>query len=140
MSKQPNLTVVPDTPARVRTYTIGRSIKSYRVMLDQMMRLALQGKISWDDVSKAAASTKVSTELFMAERILKAQGGDEEATHEVGDVETEVGEAKTFRKQKVKVTSGINKRGDTVDQTEVIMEGSAGDGTLETDAQVETLR
>lgn len=133
------LSVVPSiTPAPV-TYSIGRSIKSYRVMLDGLIRQAVRGEISWDDVSKAAASVKPAVEMFMAERLLKAQGGDEEAQKEVLNPNTDAGEAKTFRKQKVKVTSGINKRGDTIDQTEVVMEGAAED-SLQLDAEVETLR
>ena len=120
-----------------------RSIRGYRRRLDSLTAQAMRGEIPWGDVRSAAAAIKAGAELMMSEHLLKhtSDGDTELGEHPLGDYGglTESQKAKLHKKKKVKVKSGVDKRGHKIDEVSVEVETSFDDDEALSKAQIETL-
>ena len=119
---------------------LGRSIRSYREFLNVLLRQAMLGQRSFDDVAKAAAAVKPAVEMFLAEKQLATlQAGDHEADHSEEVLDTPP-PALVFRRTKTVARTGLDKHGAVVDDKTVTIEGSAADAkAITADAEIETL-
>ena len=122
-------------------YALGRTVRSYRLLLDEVARKCWRGELPWDAYAKAAAGTKVSVEMLLSERTLASMGGDHEA--EVADPATlagDLGAGREHRKVKVTARTGVDKHGAVVDDKTVAIEGNALDAdAIEGAAEAATL-
>ena len=120
-----------------------RSVRGYRVRLDALTAQAMRGEIPWGDVRSAAAAIKASAEMLMTEHLLAhTAGGDREAEdHPLGDTGGLDGDQKAVvhKRKKVKVKTGIDKRGNRIDEKSVEVETSAEDTSALSDAEIESL-
>ena len=132
-------------PDRTKTVTGERmrSVRGYRRRLDALTAQAMRGEIPWGDVRSAAAAIRVGAEMLMAEQLLAhTAGGDREVEdHPLGDAGGLEGPQKAVvhKKKKIKVKSGIDKRGNRIDEKSVEVETHAGDDSALSDAEIETL-
>ena len=124
------------------TYRI-TSTRGYRRLLDRVMREAMLGKRSTEDVARMAAACKVAAELFMSEKVLARAGEDQEPKREDGDRDGSFkpvpGAVRVFRRKKVVVKTGLDKAGARIDDKTVSIETSADDADSEVDAEIESL-
>lgn len=129
------------TKAQKISYALGRSVRSYRQLLDDVARACVAGKLPWDAYAKAAAGTKVSVEMLLSERTLASMGGDHEA--DVSDpaiLRDDVGPLVEHRRVKVTARTGVDKHGAVVDDKTVAIEGNALDAdSIEGEAEAATL-
>ncbi len=120
-----------------------RSVRGYRRRLDSLTAQAMRGEIPWGDVRSAAAAIKAGAEMLMSEQLLKhtADGDTEVEDHPLGDYGGLEGtqKAQVHKKKKVKVKSGVDKRGNKIDEVSVEVETSFDDDEALAKAQVETL-
>lgn len=120
-----------------------RSVRGYRRRLDSLTAQAMRGEIPWGDVRSAAAAIKAGAEMLMAEQLLShSAGGDQEIKdHDLGDDGGLEGAQKAVvhRKKKIKVKSGVDKRGNRIDEKSVEVETSFDDDDALSKAEIETL-
>ena len=132
-------------PDRTKTVTGERmrSVRGYRRRLDALTAQAMKGQISWGDVRAAAAAIKAGAEMLMAEQLLShSAGGDREVEdHPLGEAGGLEGDQRAvgYRKKKIKVKSGIDKRGNRIDEKSVEVETSSDDEDALGAAEIETL-
>ena len=117
MNPKPKL-VPPVSPAEAPKPTGGpayriRSVRGYRRMLDWATRRMLQGLMSKEDLLAVTSAAKAGAELMMSENILP----------------------RGFVKRKIVVKSGINKDGESFDETAVTKEGDIKDDELPTEVE-----
>ncbi len=120
-----------------------RSVRGYRRRLDALTAQAMRGEIPWGDVRSAAAAIKAGAEMLMAEQLLAhTAGGDQEVEdHPLGDTGGLEGDQKAVvhKRKKIRVKTGIDKRGNRIDEKSVEVETSADDDCALPDAEVESL-
>ena len=120
-----------------------RSVRGYRRRLDDLTQQAIRGEIPWGDVRAAAAAIKASAEMLMSEQLLShSAGGDQEAgEHPLGDLGGLDGfqQATPHRRKKIKVKTGIDKRGTRIDEKSIEVETSADDDDALSAAEIESL-
>ena len=124
------------------SFQLGRSVRSYRELMNAMIRRAWRGEVSWDEVAKCAAGVKPAVEMLLAERQLMSLGGDNQADNPFDPVEMieDMGPAKQYKRVKVTARTGVDKHGAVVDDKTVAVEGSALDAqAIEAEAEVRTL-
>ena len=132
-------------PDRTKTVTGARmrSVRGYRRRLDALTAQAMRGEIPWGDVRAAAAAIKAGAEMLMAEQLLAhTAGGDQEVPdHPLGDAGGLEGDQRALvhKRKKVKVKSGIDKRGNRIDEKSVEVETSADDLEAIPRADIESL-
>ncbi len=132
-------------PDRTKTVTGARmrSVRGYRVRLDALTAQAMRGEIPWGDVRSAAAAIKASAEMLMTEQLLShTAGGDREAEdHPLGDTGGLEGDQRSLvhKRKKIKVKTGIDKRGNRIDEKSVEVETTAEDTSALSDAEIESL-
>ncbi len=113
-----------------------RSERAYRRWLERHMRAFEAGEISPGMLNAATQATRTGVELLITERTLAAHGIiREEGDHPLGE-DGGLGFVKPIEHRKTKVTlkTGMNKRGEFVDERSVSVEGSAADPLVEEDA------
>jgi len=123
------------------TYRI-TTTRGYRRLLDRVMREALLGKRSTEDVARMAAACKVGAELFMSEKVLARAGEDQEPKRADDDRDGSfkpVGGVRVFRRKKIVVKTGCDKAGARIDDKTVSIETSADDADSEVEAEIESL-
>ncbi len=120
-----------------------RSVRGYRTRLDALTAQAMRGEIPWGDVRSAAAAIKASAEMLMTEQLLShTAGGDREVEdHPLGDTGGLVGDqrAVVHKRKKIRVRTGIDKRGQRIDEKSIEVETSADDDRALSDAEIESL-
>ncbi len=120
-----------------------RSVRGYRRRLDALTAQAMRGEIPWGDVRSAAAAIKAGAEMLMAEQLLShTAGGDREVEdHPLGDAGGLEGDqrAEVYKRKKIRVKTGIDKRGNSIDEKSVEVETHAGDDRALSDADIESL-
>ena len=120
-----------------------RSVRGYRRRLDALTAQAMRGEIPWGDVRAAAAAIKAGAEMLMAEQLLAhSAGGDREVDdHPLGDAGGLEGNQRSLvhKRKKVRVKTGVDKRGNRIDEKSIEVETSADDTRALSDAEVESL-
>lgn len=113
----------PDLPDRLQM-RLGRSVRSYRRLLDTITREVYAGLRPPSDLVKFSQAAKTGAELLMAENILTRNGGDHEAEeHALGaDGGFEAGTAGQYAKKVVKNRSGRDRFGARVDEQVTVIE------------------
>ena len=132
-------------PDRTKTVTGERmrSVRGYRRRLDALTAQAMRGEIPWGDVRSAAAAIRVGAEMLMAEQLLAhTAGGDREVEdHPLGEAGGLDGDQRAVihKRKKVKVKTGIDKRGNAIEEKSIEVETSAEDTSALSDAEIEAL-
>jgi len=116
-----------------------KSLRAYRRMVDERLAQARRGEISWSEANSAVAALRGAAEMLMAENILKLEGvsgveDTEKGEDEDGGLEYRPDDrAKVFRRKRIVVRRGLDAKGNKVDLTEVVEEGSALDDDWDID-------
>ena len=126
----------PPAPTGGPAYRI-RSVRGYRRMLDWATRRMLQGYLSKEDLLAITSAAKAGAELMMSENILASVGQDREQDHSLGDDGgfKRPRKPRGFVRRKVVVKSGVNKEGQSFDETAVTEEGDLRDTKLPTEVE-----
>lgn len=100
-----------------------KSVRSYRRMLDHIMREAYEGRRPPEDVAKFAAATRVACEMLMSERLM---GGNviEQAEDQAVDA-LPVALSRAYVRQRITRRYGVDRRGMPIDDTSEMTEGPA---------------
>ncbi len=130
-----------------RTKTVSgvrmRSVRGYRTRLDLLTAQAMRGEIPVGDLKSYAAAIKAGAEMLMTEQLLShSAGGDQEVEdHPLGDTGGLEGDqrAVVHKRKKIRVRTGIDKRGQRIDEKSVEVETSADDDRALSDAEIESL-
>ena len=93
-----------------------------------LRRWAEDGRISWSDYAKALQGVRIEAELFLAERLMHAEGGGDQEVegHPLGDAGGHIPETSIPRshvRRKVSIKKGVDRHGFPIDQTQVSYEG-----------------
>ena len=107
------------------SYRLGRSLRSYRDLLNTVIREVYEGKRPADDAAKIAAAVKPAVEIFMAEKMLAGTvDGDKEVLSTDPVFQLTFGR---HRRVRVQARTGLDKHGAVVDDKVVTIEGDAVD-------------
>lgn len=122
------------------SFKLGRSVRSYRDLLNFLLKEAVKGSVSWDAVSKASSSCKVAVEMLLSEKALNiTPGGDLEVEVEYTSEDAAratLGPLVPHRKVVITTRTGVDKHGNSVDDKTVKIETGPGDTTAEGDAEI----
>ncbi len=120
-----------------------RSVRGYRTRLDLLIAQAMRGEIPVGDLKAYAAAIKSGAEMLMVEQLLShTAGGDKEVEdHPLGEAGGLEGpqKAAVHKRKKIRVKSGVDKRGHRIDEKSVEVETHADDLDALGAAEVETL-
>lgn len=113
---------------------IGASVRSYRRVMDMAINDLYEGKRSASEVKAFAVLCKGAAELLMAERLLARGIGDQEDEHiisEDGGFEMDADAAGNYTERQITVKTGTDRFGEPIEDTKVVVKGSARDDDLE---------
>lgn len=112
---------------------VGTSLRSYRRVVDTMIKEVFEGRRPSSELKAVTAAAKVGSEILMTERIVARSGGDVEDEHPLGpDGGFEPGDdGKPFVSKKVTVKQGKDRFGADISQVQVVTEGSSSDPSVE---------
>lgn len=110
-----------------------QSLRAYRQFLDRVALQCYQGHRPMSDLVKAAAFTKVGTEIFLAEGQLARAGLDKQVEHELGP-DGGLGDTITPRgylERTVKRKTGVGRHGQDIEETVYSVTGAANSDDLQ---------